>query len=133
MIRMTDKPKKKILIFDNSEILVDMMTVVMMDEGYEAMGMPFTANFMQIILDYKPDLLLLDDNKANRLNAYDLGLQIKINPKTGHIPVIMLSIYESQEMRKMNEYIPDVLIIKPFSLTKLTWQVEQLLSLKISN
>jgi len=126
---MTEVPKRKILIFDNNKILVDMMTVIMRDEGYSVKGSPFTVNFMQIVQDYKPDLLLVDHHKNPPFNAYNLCSQLKVNPQTAHIPVIVLSIYGGQEVNTVDEIAPDSVIVKPFSLNKLAWQVEQLLSL----
>jgi CheY-like chemotaxis protein len=127
---MTKVPKGKILIFDNNKILVDMMTVMMRDEGYTVKGSPFTANFMQIVQDYKPDLLLLDHQKNPPFNAYNLCFQLRVNAQTEHIPVIVLSVYGGQEVTNADQTAPDGLIVKPFSLNKLTGQLEQLLSLR---
>lgn len=127
---MTEVSKRKILIFDNNKILVEMMTEMMRDEGYYVKGFSFTSNFMQIVEDYKPDLLLLDHQKTPPYNAYNLCSQLRLNPQTEHLPIIVLSVYGGQEVNNVDEIAPDKLIMKPFSLNKLSGQVELLLSLK---
>jgi DNA-binding response OmpR family regulator len=120
---------KKILILESKEAILEIMKEVMLSEGYMAKGVIFPYDFIQTIACYKPDLIVMEYKLLFDFDGEELCRQIKINPQTAHIPLIMISVYP-RVLNPLNEYGPDAFICKPFSLEQLTTWVKDLLFLE---
>jgi DNA-binding response OmpR family regulator len=80
---------KKILIIEDDRDILDMMAYILGDEGYEVIAALDCAPLRDILL-LAPDLVLLD----NRLGAGEGGdacKQLKADPLTASIPVVIIS------------------------------------------
>lgn len=105
---------KKILILDDNEDILEMMKVALEDEGHEVECMVNTNDIYKTISHTKPDLLIVDYILPG-INGGELCHQVKTNPKTEHIPVIMVSGHQ-RVLQSLGTYGADVFIAKPFSL-----------------
>jgi DNA-binding response OmpR family regulator len=105
---------KKILILDDNEDILEMMKVALEDEGHEVECMINTNDIYKTISHTKPDLLIVDYILPG-INGGELCHQVKTNPKTEHIPVIMVSGHQ-RVLQSLGTYGADVFIAKPFSL-----------------
>lgn len=83
---------KRILVVDNDNDILDMMTEVLTYEGYEVKALIETNDIFPEILKYKPDVIILD-HILNGINGGELCHQIKINNYTTDLPVILISAY----------------------------------------
>lgn len=86
-----DAPRKhKILIIDDDAAIVEIVSKTLEDAGYEAASAMNGRNGLEQIGRLAPSLILLDQNMPDLTGAQILG-EIKKNPRTGNIPVIMLT------------------------------------------
>ena len=105
---------KKILILDDNEDILDMMKVALEDEGHEVECLANTDDIYKTIDSIKPNVVILDYILSG-INGGELCHQIKTNPATAHIPVIMVSGHQ-RVLESLGNYGADVFIAKPFSL-----------------
>src|SRR5690242_11563334 len=103
---------KKILIIDDDNDILDVMNEALTYEGYEVKGLPKTDNIFPEILQYQPDLVILD-YILNGVNGGELCHQIKINRFTQRLPVILMSAYP-RVLQSLGDYGCNVFIAKPF-------------------
>jgi DNA-binding response OmpR family regulator len=116
---------KKILILDDNEDILEMMKVALEDEGHEVECMINTNDIYKTISHIKPDLLIVDYILPG-INGGELCHQVKTNPKTEHIPVIMVSGHQ-RVLQSLGTYGADVFIAKPFSLEDIVSNVNNCL------
>jgi CheY-like chemotaxis protein len=115
---------KKILICDDDEGILDMMVMVLEDSGYEVIAEVNSLNVYQVIEREKPDLLLID-LWMPVLSGDQVVKQLKSNPQTQFIPIIVISA-STDGRRIASEAGADDFIPKPFDLDKLISQVQNL-------
>lgn len=80
---------KKIIIIDNDHDILRIMEYILLEEGYDVQTAT-DAIALDVLAADPPGLILLDiwlDDSS----GYDMCKQIKSNPGTAHIPVIMIS------------------------------------------
>ena len=116
---------KKILILDDNEDILEMMKVALEDEGHEVECMVNTDDIYKTISHTKPDLLIVDYILSG-INGGELCHQVKNNPKTEHIPVIMVSGHQ-RVLQSLGTYGADIFIAKPFSLEDIVSNVNNCL------
>jgi len=116
---------KKILILDDNEDILEMMRVALEDEGHEVECMTNTDDILKTIQSTKPNLVIVDYILSG-INGGELCHQIKTNPKTSHIPVIMVSGHQ-RILQSLGNYGEDVFIPKPFSLEDIVSNVNKCL------
>ncbi len=94
------------------------LTVTIASDGVEA---------LEKIEGHSPDLVVLDIVMP-RMNGYEVCRQIKANPKTQNIPVVMCSSKGEEFDRYWGmKQGADAYIAKPFQPTELVGTVKQLL------
>ncbi|MDB5117182.1 MAG: response regulator [Mucilaginibacter sp.] len=108
---------KKILILDDNEDILEVINDVLSEEGYETECLSYTNDIYASINAIQPDLVILDYILFG-INGGELCHQVKNNPATAHIPVIMISAY-SRVLASLGSYGADVFIAKPFLLEDL--------------
>ena len=102
---------------DNHDIL-DMLKDALEELGFNITTLDYTDNIIADIVKYNPDLVLLDFLLAG-INGGEHCHQIKSNPITAHLPVIMLSGFP-RVLESLGNYGADIFIEKPFDLKNLT-------------
>jgi len=117
---------KKILILDDNEDILEMMKVALEDEGHQVTCLTNTDDIYKTIQTIKPNLVIVDYILSG-INGGELCHQIKTNPKTSHIPVIMVSGHQ-RILQSLGNYGEDIFIPKPFSLEDIVNNVNYLLS-----
>lgn len=120
-----DIKNKKIFIADDDEAIVDATTMMLEFMGYEV-SHTLNGAAVESALDYRPDLLLLDIWMSG-VDGRDVCRQIKANPDTMDIPVLMISasreIRESALASGANDFLA-----KPFDMDVLIAKIESLTS-----
>jgi two-component system phosphate regulon response regulator PhoB len=111
---------KKILIIEDDKDIRDTVTYALESEGYEVISSD-NSKILKSIDKYNPDLILLDNwltDWKSDANGQQLSKQLKSDPATNHIPVIIVSavsnIAEIAEAGLADGYLK-----KPFDLTNL--------------
>jgi two-component system, OmpR family, phosphate regulon response regulator PhoB len=112
---------KKILVIEDDKDIRDTIVYILEEEQYEVVSSE-DSKILKSIGTIKPDLILLDNwltDWKSDANGQQLSKELKSNPATSHIPVIIISavsnIKEIAEAGQADDYLR-----KPFDLTELT-------------
>ena len=108
-------PKKILVIEDDNDIL-DMMQYILEDEGFEVLASN-KIELLTSIIKIQPDLILLDDRMPED-SGHNLCTNIKANPETAAIPVILISSTPNLSQVAKN-CTADTYLTKPFDLYEL--------------
>ena len=82
--------KNKILIIEDDKFLLKLYTNKLKSNGFEVSGSLTGEEGMNKISAEKPDLIILD-LILPRKSGFEVLSELKINPKTKNIPVIILT------------------------------------------
>ena len=118
---------KKIFIADDESGFVSTLTSRLEFEGFETTTAADGKAAMEMIPDEKPDLILLDIMMP-AMNGYQVCRELKENPDTSSIPILMLTA-KSQESDKFwgQEAGADAYVTKPFDMDELIAEMRALL------
>jgi DNA-binding response OmpR family regulator len=117
-----EQQKKKILIADDDEGIVDALQLFLEDEGYEVEIVTDGATLRDFPHGL-PDLLLLDIWMSG-WNGRDICISLKSHQATKHLPIILVSA--NKDTKKVaSEAGADDFIVKPFDLDDLLHKIEQ--------
>jgi len=106
--------KQKIMVVEDEECLFKLETILLTSRGYQVCGMRNGREALECVEKEMPDLVLLDVMLPG-IDGFEVCRQIKSNPLTSHILVILLTAKRGQEdMAKGEEVKADCYITKPF-------------------
>jgi len=94
-------PKKKILLVDDSKVVLDILSEKLKELSFEAeiMERP-TKNFVEKVLEIKPDLISLDVVMPD-INGFEAIQMLKNDSRTKDIPVIFsTNLSQPEEINK---------------------------------
>ena len=113
-----------ILIVDDSEIMLKVVSKALKAEGYEVLPALNGREAADIIKRLVPDLALLDVFLPD-IDGYQICKSLRSNPRTARIPIIMLTGYNDLDNRlKAFEAGADDFMEKPFQLEELQARVK---------
>lgn len=118
--------KKTILIIDDNQEILTLLTTLFSLEGYQVITFTNTQNIIKLTAAHNPDLIILD-YLIGDLNGGELCAQLKKNALSKHLPVIILSAF-NRVIQSLGNYGCDVFIPKPFDNQLLLDEVKELLS-----
>jgi two-component system phosphate regulon response regulator PhoB len=111
---------KKILVIEDDKDIRDTITYALESEGYEVISSE-NSKILRSVDKYNPDLIMLDNwltEWKSDATGQQLSRQLKTDPKTSHIPVIIVSAVNNvAEIAK--EGLSDGYLQKPFDLADL--------------
>ncbi len=136
MVNNPQSNSAKIIVVDERPLsrmtAVDLLSL----EGYqviEASGDSKKQTIFDLISQEQPDLVLLDA-KLSGINGFDLCEQLKQDPRTELIPLILTTIEARREYRiKVSQIGIDALLVKPLDRFELSTVVKNLLNQKRLN
>lgn len=106
-----------ILIIEDNEDLLHLMEEVLTNEGYQVTALVYCDDIIETVMDCQPDLVLLDF-MLHGINGGELCHQIKTNPVTQALPVIIISGYP-RVLESLGDYGSNNFMAKPFSMPQL--------------
>jgi two-component system response regulator VicR len=112
---------RNILIIENDGDLVEVLKELFSYEGYKVSVHQEVADIFPLIESFKPDIVLLDYLLPG-INGGEICAQIKKNPETNKIPVIIFSAYP-QVLLSLGSYGCNAFISKPFDLATMLDQI----------
>ncbi|HEY1010033.1 MAG: response regulator [Daejeonella sp.] len=114
--------KKKIVVIEDNHDILELLGFILENEDYEVLA-SLDAEPIKSLEDINPHLILLDENLGIQ-KGHQLCLDIKANPGTSHLPVILISAVNdlSEIARKCKA---DNYISKPFLIEDLLDLVRQ--------
>lgn len=95
---MIEEENKKILIVDDSPIILQILTHLLEDNPYELILARSGEEALRWVREVKPDLVLLDIDMPG-IDGYETCRQLKKNKQTADIPVIFISAYTTVESK----------------------------------
>ncbi|MBN1653509.1 MAG: response regulator [Deltaproteobacteria bacterium] len=127
-IETTDKAN--ILIVDDTVETLQLLTVMLKNQGYETRPVSSGKSALQAASDDPPDLILLDINMP-QMNGYEVCQRLKASDATKEIPVIFISAYNQtpDKVRAFGAGGVDY-VTKPFQLDEVLARVKAHLSLR---
>lgn len=117
----------KILVIDDNPGIVEVFVTMLKRGGYETYSAGSGAEGLEMLKDLTPDLILLDI-MMEPMDGWETLENIKLNPATRDIPVMMLTAKQltPDEAEEYGMYIEDY-IIKPITHTELYESIEHVL------
>jgi DNA-binding response OmpR family regulator len=126
-LKTTDTKYKNILVIEDNHAILDVITLILQSEAYKVNGLSKSANFMAHIDEFNPDLLILDIMLPDA-DGRVLLQELRLNERTRHIPVLMISARYTKENLQNVEFKPDAFVAKPFDIDDLLDRIEGLLA-----
>ena len=108
---------KKILVVDDDEGIVDSLSCILEDEGYEVDTTLQGKKAIEKVHNFQPNLIILDV-LISGTDGREICREIKNAPSSKDIPVVMISAHPSARPEALQMGASDF-IAKPFSLEKL--------------
>ena len=123
--------KKKILIIDDEQDLVDFVKIRLETNGYQVVSAYNGEEGIVTCVRENPDLVLLDI-LIPKIDGFKVCQALKKDPSTAGIPIIMLTAKDrTEDIKSAKEAGADGYIIKPFdSATMLLSIKDQLAKVK---
>ncbi|MBI4379670.1 MAG: response regulator [candidate division NC10 bacterium] len=122
--------RPRLLIVDDHAQNVELLTALMEAEGYEVISAADGLEALAHVAAIPPDLILLDIMMP-KLDGYAVCRQLKANPETRLVPVVLLTALDAEDARILGiEVGADDFLAKPFSQAELKARVRSLLKLK---
>jgi CheY-like chemotaxis protein len=106
-----------ILILDDSQDILDALQQALTEEGYEVTTYSYCEDILKVVKQHQPNVVLLDYLLFG-INGGELCHQIKTDPLTMHIPVVLMSAYP-RVLESLGDYGSNAFIAKPFDLQAL--------------
>jgi DNA-binding response OmpR family regulator len=120
----------KILVVDDDIDILSVMEILLSMKGFDVEVTSKGENTFPKIDSFKPDLILLDV----LISGYDgraICKQLKSNPATSHIPIIMFSAHPGAAS-SIADYGADDFIAKPFDVSNLMKKVNAQLGINMN-
>lgn len=114
---------KQIVVFESDKSICELIELLLLEEGYDVIASTHHIPFQET--NPLPDLILLD-HWLNCHSGAEICQEIKTNPKTAGIPVVITSTDNKLEDIAAN-CLADACIAKPFDIRGILDQVRRLL------
>jgi two-component system phosphate regulon response regulator PhoB len=117
---------KKILVIEDDKDIRESIAFILEDQGYEVTTSE-DSKILKSLDKLDPDMILLDNwltEWKSDANGQQLSKELKTNPATSHIPVIIISAVSDVE-RIAREGMANDYLQKPFGMDELTDMVKK--------
>lgn len=120
--------KKKILIADDEQEIIDLLTCAFEGEGFQIASISHGGGLPLLINKELPDLIILDVLMPG-LDGYSLQLQLSQEEKTRNIPVVIITALPAA--KTLFDKFPQVkmFINKPFDPNDMVKKVKEILNI----
>lgn len=120
--------QKQILIVEDEESLLKLLTIVLTVKGYKVEGAMDGHLALELVTTVRPDLILLDIAIPG-IDGLEVCRQVKSNEATHHIPVVLLTGDNSKKTFVMGEQVgADWHLTKPIKATLIIETIQRFLS-----
>jgi DNA-binding response OmpR family regulator len=119
--------QKKILLVVENVLMIDVMTYILINNGYEVFAISSGSEVFGHIKTDHPDLIILDAILQG-INGQEICQLIKLNKTTQNLPVIMCSGDETVNGSFKQKGAPDDVLQKPFGINSLIEKIEHQLA-----
>ena len=120
----------KILVIDDRPLSRVMAVDLLSANGYDVIEHDGISDIFTTIITASPDLILMDLKMPN-YNGFDICQELKQNPDTRSIPIILMSVADDNKSRiKSQEEMAEAFMSKPLESMILLPEVELLIQRK---
>ena len=120
-------PKRKILIVDDEEFILNLLRNGLTENGFDVITAPDGFEGILSVEDHKPDMVI-SDIMMPRLSGLDFLKALKNNKETRNIPVILISARDEVEIVQKGLSMGAVdYITKPFKINEIVGKLLELL------
>lgn len=125
MVTETKSKMPRILLVDDETAILNALGMFLEQEGYDVEAISRFNNYLSKVKQSElPDIIILDI-LLNQEDGSKIAKQLKKNPKTTGIPIIMISaLPNGQELS--NEAGAEAFLAKPFDINELNKTIERL-------
>jgi DNA-binding response OmpR family regulator len=116
---------RKVLFVDDDQGIREVISIILEESGYQIITIDQDKDIEETILRECPEVILLDIWISGH-DGRTILKRIKSNPKTAHLPVIMISAKNDGEV-VAKEAGADDFIAKPFEMEELLSKIEKYL------
>ena len=117
---------KRILIIEDDEDILQVLEAVLVYNDFVVNGLDRTDDILEAVEQYAPDLVLTD-YLLSGTNGGKICQQLKSNPKTTPIPVLLISAYPELAISH-GHFGFDAFIAKPFDINELVNKINELVN-----
>jgi two-component system cell cycle response regulator DivK len=114
---------KKIIIFDDDKDILEVTSVILRKRDYRVKTVRDLDNFMEMILEYKPDVILMD-LRIPEIGGKEATRLLKNKSPTRNIPVILFTAHNNGKENLIEVTGADDVLFKPFNITNLVNKIE---------
>ncbi len=119
-----------VLVVDDDSTQLKLMSILLKAEGYEVLLANSGKAALEMVEASSPDLILLDLIMPD-MNGFEVAKQLKANPLTEHLPIIMLTAMHDRQTRlRALELGVDEFLFKPIDRAELAVRVRNMLRIK---
>jgi CheY-like chemotaxis protein len=120
--------KQVVVIDDEADLRIVIQAALTKYAGWQVTTAATALEGLALIQRHPPDLVLLDVSMPD-MDGYQCFEQLRANPATAHIPVILLTARVlPRDRRQFSQMGITGVITKPFNPLTLWQQIEQLLT-----
>ena len=117
----------KVLVIDDDKDLLDIIQSLLTKRGFDVETDDSWQDGFEKIREFEPQIILLDVFLSG-IDGLDICKQLKSNPLTSHIPIVIFSAYPRIAESAIYEYDADDFIAKPFEVNDLVAKMHSVLS-----
>jgi len=115
--------KQKILVLDDNPDILDIISYILAEKGYEVMSLDHGEDIFLVIQQFHPDLVLMDVMLGS-MDGRAICSQLKHGSETFALPVILISASHDLAQSLKQDGAPNDFIAKPFDIDHLVKKVE---------
>lgn len=128
MVSMNNADTPIILVVDDEAMNRELLEAILHIEHYQVYVARDGQTALQAVADHQPDLILLDVRMPD-LSGFEVCEQLRSNPTTAHIPIVLLSGFdESEERERGMNAGADLYLARPFGADTLLTVVRRFLN-----
>lgn len=126
---MENKESVRVVCVEDEPEMIDLIRLILGRKGYEVVGAHGGVRAMDVILEHKPDVILLDLMMPD-MDGWEVYQKLKAADETNHIPVIVVTAKAQSIDKVLGLHIAKVddYISKPFSPQELLDSIDQVLA-----
>lgn len=120
--------QKYIVVVDDDTEIREIITFALTRNGFDVAGASNATQLQSLLADRLPDLILLDVMMPGQ-NGYHIFHQLRNDPATQHIPVIIMTAHAENIYARISSDMGAAHITKPFHPLEVVEKVKQMLKL----
>jgi len=119
--------KNKILIVDDDPVIIRLLEGILTENNYDAVSSIEASDGLQMAIDQKPDLILLDVMMPI-INGYNFCKLLKEQEAHKHIPIIFITSRDAKEDIKIGQEMgANAYLTKPVDRKELLAKISELI------